>query len=186
MSEKSESTIPDSPSKDKGAIKGNLKHGHAKGGVLSLTYQSWCCMKRRCYDQNFAGYSRYGARGITVHPTWIDSFQKFLNDVGERPTKDHSLDRFPNKNGNYEPGNVRWATAKEQSNNKTTNRLLSFRGEERTVSQWADGLGISDKALRDRIKRGWSLEEALSTKLNQHPKVWPRRIVKSASWPIQS
>lgn len=142
-------------------------------------------MKRRCYDPNFGGFEHYGAKGITVDSRWNDSFQSFLDDLGERPSPIHSLDRFPNKTGNYEPGNVRWATPTEQNNNKITNRVLSFRGEQKTVSQWANGLGISDKALRDRIKRGWSLEEALTTKLNQHPKVWPRRSVKSVTWPIQ-
>ncbi len=82
------------------------------------TYGSWLKMRQRCYDPKNNRYAYYGGRGVTVHPAWRDSFSAFFADVGERPPGT-SLDRFPNKDGNYEPGNVRWATPEQQARNQT-------------------------------------------------------------------
>lgn len=95
------------------------KHGHAINGKWSPTYYSWMAMKQRCLNPNHAEYSRYGAKGVTVCDRWKDSFETFLADMGERPAG-KTIDRFPNKTGNYEPGNCRWATPEEQSQNRTT------------------------------------------------------------------
>lgn len=91
----------------------NLIHGMTE----SPEYRSWCHMKQRCLNPNSIRYERWGGRGIKICPQWLNSFETFYADVGERPSPIHSIDRI-NNDGNYEPGNVRWATHKEQRNNR--------------------------------------------------------------------
>jgi len=88
-------------------------HGMSK----DLAYSPWKAMKKRCSNPNDSRYAYYGGRGIKVCKEWQDSFVAFYNQIGPRPTPEHTLDRI-NPDGNYEPGNVRWATRKEQANNK--------------------------------------------------------------------
>lgn len=125
-------------------------------------YHSWRSMKARCLNQNDPGFQRYGGRGIKIFPDWIDSYSTFLRDVGRRPSPEHSLDRFPDKNGNYEPGNVRWATMIEQNRNKRSNRVITFNGETKSLADWADSLGWPRGLLYQRIQKGFSVERALS------------------------
>jgi hypothetical protein len=99
-----------------GCLMGNTTHGHTAGGRFSPTFTSWDCMKQRCLNPNHKHFSYYGGRGITVCQSWTNSFEQFLSDVGERP-EGKTLDRI-DSNGNYEKSNVRWATPKEQANNK--------------------------------------------------------------------
>lgn len=120
----------------------------------------WNGMKLRCRDPECPGY---GARGIRVHPDWIDNFQAFADHMGPRPSKDHSIDRMDN-NGHYEPGNVRWATRVEQGRNKRNNLLLEFRGEKRPLSEWAELTGLTEPTISERIHQlGWPVEKALTT-----------------------
>ena len=91
-------------------------HGHMPRGKATPTYNSWLQMRHRCRSPNATGYKFYGGRGITVCERW-QKFSNFLEDMGERPA-DKTLDRFPDMNGNYEPGNCRWATKKEQAANR--------------------------------------------------------------------
>lgn len=91
----------------------NRVHGHGSPGRHTPTYESWCAMRRRCNNHNAWEYGRYGGRGIDVCNRW-DSFEKFLTDMGERP-EGTTLDRYPDNDGNYEPGNCRWATPKQQA-----------------------------------------------------------------------
>jgi hypothetical protein len=98
--------------------KNALTHGHGSNKIgRSPTYRSWDGMIQRCTNQNHAAYKNYGGRGITVCAEWLDSFEVFLADIGEKPSVDLSLDRIDNE-GNYEPANCRWATAKEQRANR--------------------------------------------------------------------
>lgn len=90
--------------------------------VVRSEYRIWSGLKQRCLNPNSPAYKYYGGRGITVHPNWVASFKAFLDDVGPRPSDLHSIDRFPDKNGNYEPGNVRWATMLEQAQNRNANK----------------------------------------------------------------
>lgn len=101
------------------------KHGHATRGKISRTYHSWQAMKARCTNHRNHKYPLYGARGITVCERWLRSFENFLADMGERP-EGHTLDRFPNNEGNYEPGNCRWATVTEQNRNLSKRKVKSF------------------------------------------------------------
>jgi hypothetical protein len=99
------------------------KHGHTSRGHVSLTYTSWQAMLDRCHNANNSEYARYGARGISVCPRW-HRFESFLIDMGERQTGT-SIDRFPDTDGNYEPGNCRWATAQEQTINRKVTKLTA-------------------------------------------------------------
>lgn len=92
---------------------GPLKHGHRTSGTKSIEYKTWLGIKRRCNDQNFKDYAKYGARGIKVAPEWDHSFITFLQDMGPRPSPKHQIDRIDSSRG-YEPGNCRWVTPFEQ------------------------------------------------------------------------
>lgn len=122
------------------------------------TYRSWVAMVNRCGDLSNA---RYGGRGIQVCDRWKHSFESFLEDMGVRPSCAHSIDRWPNNDGNYEPSNCRWATDVEQSNNKRSNRLITYNGRTQTIAMWAREIGVRSDTLRFRIVSGRSLSEAL-------------------------
>lgn len=119
----------------------------------------------RCTNPRNKGYKNYGARGIEIAPEWLGNggFQRFFEHLGPRPSKQHSVDRYPNNNGNYEPGNVRWATQKEQARNTRQNRLLTHQGITLCAQDWQERLGFTGKnTLRNRLDRGWTIEQALT------------------------
>lgn len=123
---------------------------------------AWTNLRRRCHaTPGNKDYSRYAGRGINVCARWDSSFDNFLADMGESPSAKHSLDRIDN-DGDYEPGNCRWATATEQSNNRSFNVRLTFRGETLTTAQWCTKLGIDRSVLCMRLRAGWSTERALT------------------------
>lgn len=88
------------------------------GGSRSQEYLHWKAMRYRCSKPTDKSYPRYGGRGITVCEKWENNFAAFFADMGPKPSPEHTLDRYPNRHGNYEPGNVRWATRSEQELNK--------------------------------------------------------------------
>jgi hypothetical protein len=95
------------------------KHGESSNGPCpTAEYHAWTAMNARCRDVNHPAFKYYGGRGIGVCEKWKVSYAAFVDDVGRRPSPFHSLDRYPNNDGDYEPGNVRWATKTEQSANR--------------------------------------------------------------------
>jgi hypothetical protein len=135
------------------------------GKCTSREYRIWANMIQRCHNSSSSAYDRYGGRGIQVCPQWRNSFDDFLEHMGESPSKDHSIDRIDN-NGNYEPGNCRWATRDEQMLNTRRNRRYEFSGKSLTIGEWSEVLGIDKGTLVSRLKLGWSVEKTLSTPLN--------------------
>lgn len=125
------------------------------------THNAWKQMQARCCNPNYPDYSYYGGRGISISPRWLESFNNFLADMGIAPTG-KSLDRI-DVNGNYELSNCRWATWKQQANNRRNNRYIEYDGINLTVSQWAEKIGITSASLATRLNAlGWSIEEALT------------------------
>lgn len=120
-------------------------------------------MKSRCNNPNHVNYKDYGARGIRVCERWNASYEAFAADVGPRPSPLHSLDRYPDQNGNYEPGNVRWATSKEQNRNLRSNRMIAIGGETKSLAEWLEHFGRSRKTFYVRLAAGMSEEAALVT-----------------------
>lgn len=127
----------------------------------SKEWNSWNHMKGRCNNPNHVRYPNYGAKGITVYTKWSDSFEEFLKDVGLAPSSVHTIDRYPNKNGNYQPGNVRWATPIEQSRNTKRNKIITYKGETKTATEWANTIGISRSTFCNRVRNGMSETEAI-------------------------
>jgi hypothetical protein len=140
----------------------HLRHGHARKGKSTGEYFTWQSMIQRCKNPNSVQYPRYGGRGISVCEQW-NEFAVFLRDMGERPSPGHSIDRFPDKNGNYEPGNCRWATRKEQGRNTRQNRLITIKGETRCLIEWAEHIGINKGTITSRLDRGWDEVAAILT-----------------------
>lgn len=123
-------------------------------------YHTWNGMMDRCSNPSSKGYPRYGGRGISVCPRW-HSVDNFISDNEPLWSDGLTLDR-ENNDGNYEPSNCRWVTRKVQQNNRSSNNVLSFNGRSMTASQWAESLGISRNCLYARLKKGYTLERALT------------------------
>lgn len=126
-------------------------------------YLTWNSMRTRCNNPNHAAYHRYGGRGIQVCSEW-DDFWQFVADVGDKPSEEYTLDRIDN-DGNYEPGNVRWATRKEQSWNSRNSQPCVVKGKEYpSIKEAARAYGIRQSTVDMRINSyGWSLEDAVAT-----------------------
>jgi hypothetical protein len=138
------------------------RFGRTHGMSHSPEYDAWIEMRLRC--KNAIKYPNHAGKGIKVCVEWLgkEGFGRFFAVVGSRPSAQHSLDRYPNKDGNYEPGNVRWATSVQQNNNTNRNHILEYDGRRLSVSQWGRQLGFPRNLIHARLKRGWSVEKALS------------------------
>lgn len=141
-------------------------HGHTRNRDLSPEYIVWFGMRQRCNYEKSAAYKHYGGRGISVSKDW-ESFEAFLSDMGKRPSSSHSIERR-DVNGNYEKSNCFWATNSQQQNNKRTNKVLEFGGIRLTQAQWAVKTGITEAAIKQRIKAGWSIEDVLTRPVEVH------------------
>lgn len=124
----------------------------------SITYKSWISAKQRCYNPNNHNYSKYGGRGITMCERWKSSFADFLHDMGERPSSLYTLDRI-DVNGNYDPSNCRWATSKEQGNNRRDNRLIEIDGRLLTTAQFSEEYHINYSNIRMELRKGLTPKE---------------------------
>jgi len=123
-------------------VRGKANYIHGLSRNTTPEYRAWKAMKKRCYNPNYIHFDEYGGRGIIVCERWINSFDNFLSDMGERPSPTHSLDRWPDKNGNYEPTNCRWGTKSEQSNNRRNNIIINHNGVSLNLTGWAKRLGV--------------------------------------------
>lgn len=132
-----------------------VKHGMARTHINAV----WRQMLDRCRNENNRAYKNYGGRGIKVCQQWHE-FENFLADMGHRP-EGYQIDRIDNE-GDYEPGNCQWATAKQQQNNKRTSLNLNHDGKTLTLEQWSAATGFTSEAIRSRLRRGWTLARALT------------------------
>lgn len=135
----------------------------------SSIYKCWMSMRARCNNHKDRDYPKYGGRGIIVCPEWNNSFIKFYKDMGEKPSKTHSLDRI-DVNGNYEKKNCRWATMVQQNNNKTTNHIIFYKGKRKTLTEWSRIFNINTSTLINRINRGWSIHKTFTYPVEIHKK----------------
>ena len=129
--------------------KASITHNMSK----SKEHKAWRHIKERCFNPNFKYYYNYGGRGITMCERWRDSFENFLSDMGLAPSAKHSIDRI-DVNRNYEPGNCRWATVKQQSVNKRTTYYITYNGLTKSTCEWEDLLGLRRGRLRAAYKKG--------------------------------
>lgn len=144
-------------SASKRAAKRNYKHG----GFGTRLYEIWRQIHRRCYGTRTKSYKNYGGRGISVCSEWRDyeTFKKWAISTGYK--ENLTIDRI-DVNGDYEPSNCRWATVKQQANNRRSNHLVKYNGEMHTVSEWADILCIDQRKLWQMLNRNdWDMAEAI-------------------------
>jgi len=139
----------------------NATHGESKKGRVSPEYNVWALMRRRCSNPNVHDFKNYGGRGICVCSRWQDSFEAFLSDMGRRPSPGHSIDRIDN-DGNYEPGNCRWATRVEQAANRGISRFIEYRGQKFIAAEWGRRVGIPGRVISLRLRLGWSIDRAMT------------------------
>lgn len=136
-------------------------HGDASNGKLTPEYVTWQNIKQRVYDKNKDNYAWYGGRGIIVCERWRNSYPNFLADMGRKPSPQHSIERR-DTNGNYCPENCYWATKLEQANNTRTNHYLTYQDKTLTFAEWSRETGLPYHAIKNRIRKGWSVERALT------------------------
>ena len=155
-----------------GCERGSTQKKRRNRNVKSVTaeYQAWVSMKRRCYSPKYNSFHRYGGRGISVCERWrhgqngFTGFECFLKDVGKRPSSKHSLDRIDG-DGNYEPGNCRWATGREQYGKTCRIKWVELDGERMMFVDACAKYGISTHNADNRIRYGWKLEDAIKLPL---------------------
>lgn len=147
---------------------GKDKHFHTTyDGYRSPEYICWYAMRKRCLDPTFEHYHRYGGAGITIC-AWWDDFNNFLSDMGPRPSRKHTLDRYPDTKGNYEPSNCRWATKREQVMNRTNTVKVVYKGQEKALDDWCKELGLNYFVMWSRIFNSkFSVEKAFETPIRK-------------------
>lgn len=134
-----------------------LSHG------LSYTpeYRAWQTARHRCASPKSPAWLRYGGRGITMAPEWLNDPAAFLAHVGPRPSTAHELDRLENNRG-YVPGNVRWTTRPVNDRNRRSNRIIEHAGRAMPLVAWAAETGIPADSIAHRLRAGWPVDQALT------------------------
>jgi hypothetical protein len=152
----------------------NLKHTERGAKEKTVEYRCWLRIIERCANQTGKESKWYFHRGIRVCEEWCKDFGAFLREIGPKPTRYHSLDRIDGSRG-YEPGNVRWATWNEQARNRSNNRRVQFVGKTVVLVEAAELAGIPYKTVKARLGKGWTVQEALETKVNRNKVVAAQR-----------
>lgn len=149
-----------------GCKKGFLKHGENKIGKRTVEYQTLAGILQRCLNPKSKAYKWYGGVGIRVCDEWnsMKKFSAFLACVGRKPVGKYSLDRWPNKNGNYEPSNVRWATDEQQQGNTNKNIYVTFMGKTLCKRAMARKFKVDPTTFNNRLSKGLNVREALFSK----------------------
>lgn len=137
----------------------NYKHGMCQ----TPEYRAWAAMITRCFNQKGPAFHHYGGRGIQVCDEWRHDFMAFYRHIGPRPSSEHSIDRIDN-NGNYEPGNVRWATWLEQQANRRDNIWITYNGKKLHQNEWARQMGIDATTLTRRRRAGIAIDQEIIKK----------------------
>jgi len=137
-----------------------------------IEHATWVRMNARCFNKKHHRYKSYGGRGIIVCPQWKDSFEQFFRDMGRRPSNRHTIERI-DVNGNYEPGNCRWATREEQARNLQRSVYVEYEGQRMLLLDVCEKLGLKRGVVYGRLKIGWTLAQALSVPVR--PKA-PRKL----------
>lgn len=152
-----------------GGLERQTTHGATIGGNAPPEYRALHDAIGRCYSKTNAAYSRYGGRGIGVCDRWRfgdgkkTAYECFLSDMGTRPSKRYSLDRFPDNDGDYEPSNCRWATASQQQRNRVGCHWIRFGEDVITIQEACERVGLASVTVHTRIGRlGWSIQDALT------------------------
>lgn len=136
-------------------------HGQTTGRSPTKEYATWASIKRRCYNKADKSYFLYGERGITMCDRWLNSFENFYQDMGDKPSSRHSIDRINNNKG-YGPDNCHWVLPEVQANNKRNNRFLTLGPVTLTYAQWErERPMVKAHTLMTRKKRGWSDADCL-------------------------
>lgn len=134
------------------------------GMTGSPEYIVWKSIRQRCLNRNHDAYPWYGGRGISIDPRW-DNFLNFLEDMGYRPDLSFSIDRL-DPNGNYCKDNCRWATRRTQNRNRRNNVRLAVNGIAQVQQDWAEERGVAASVIQRRLRRGWTVEDAVNAPLN--------------------
>lgn len=150
----------------------HLERSTTHGMSRTRPHRIWLHMVKRCVNPSTPSWPLYGGRGIRVCDRWRNSFKDFYADMGD-PGESLSIDRIDN-DGDYEPGNCRWATAKQQANNRRSNRYLDVSGTRKTLTQAACDAGLTPSLVHERLARGDTVERALR----------PRRPIRKSQWAL--
>lgn len=140
----------------------SAREAHTTHGRTQTTeFVIWSGIRQRTTNPNYHSWADYGGRGVKICGRWQDSFENFYTDMGPRPSLGHTIDRFPNRDGDYEPSNCRWATHKEQQRNRRNNRLIEYKGEKLPISVWTERFGFKKNTIRNRLVAGWPVDQIL-------------------------
>ena len=146
----------------------NFRHGETStrinGARCTAEYRAWLNMIRRCSAETSKDWETHGGRGIRVCDRWLERFENFRADMGERPSAKHSLDRIDNERG-YSPENCRWATQTQQAQNTRKNVYFEYKGERVCLAELARRVGVDSETLSARLKRGWSFDRAITPRV---------------------